>query len=72
MALQTSMEQKLSEIADNMTKALEALSERVGICEERCKEPVNPSKRRYEDPEGGPHEGEKRRRLIDIPQGSRI
>ena len=42
MLLQTSLEQKLSDIATNMTKALEALSERVAICEERCKEPVNP------------------------------
>ena len=68
MALQTSMEQKLSEIADNMKKALKALSEREGNCEERCKESINPSKRRHEDPdEGGPHEGEKCRSLIDIP-----
>ena len=74
MALQTSMEQKMSDIADNMKKALEALFERVAICEERCEEPVNPSKRRHEDPEdeGGPHEGEKRRRLTDIPQGRSI
>jgi len=55
-----------------MKKALEALSEQVVICEERCKEPVNPSKRRHEDPDSGPHEGEKRRRLIDIPQGGSI
>jgi uncharacterized protein YeeX (DUF496 family) len=72
MALQTSKEKKLSEIVANMTKALEALSERVAICEERCKEPVNPSKRRHEDPDSGPHEGEKRRRLIDLPQGRSI
>ena len=72
MALQTSMEQKLLDIADNMKKALEALAERVAICEERCKEPINPFKRRHEDPEGGPHEGEKRRRLTDIPQGRSI
>ena len=51
MALQTSLETKLSDIANNMTTALKALSERVAICEERCKEPVNVSKRRHEDPE---------------------
>ena len=74
MALQTSLETKLSDIASTMTKALEALSERVAICEERCREPVNPSKRSHEDPEneGGPHEGEKCRRLTDIPQGRSI
>ena len=73
LALKTSLENKLSDIADTMTKALEALSERVAICEQQCKEPVNPSKRRHEDPdEGGPHEGEKRRRLTDIPQGRSI
>ena len=74
MALQTSLESKLSDIASTMTKALEALSEGVAICEERCKEPVNPSKERHEDPEdeGGPYEGEKRRRLTDIPQGQSI
>ena len=57
-----------------MTKALEALSESVAICEEQCREHVNPSKRRHEDPEdkGGPHEGEKRRILTDIPQGRTI
>ena len=62
MGLQTSMEQKLLEIVDNMAKALEALSERVAICEERCKEPVNRSKRRHEDPDSGPHGVAKRRR----------
>ena len=46
----------------------------MAICEERCKEPINPSKQRREDPEdeGGPHEGEKRRRLTDIRQGQSI
>ena len=74
MVLDTSLESKLSDIASTMTKVLESLSERVAICEERCREPVNPSKWRHEDPEdeGGPHEGEKRRRLTDIPQGRSI
>ena len=34
LALQTSLEKKLSDISSTMTKALEALSERVAICEE--------------------------------------
>ena len=74
MALQTSLETKLSDIANNITKALEALSERLAICEEQCKEPVNPSKRRHEDSEGegGPYGGEKHRRLTNIPQGRSI
>ena len=42
-----------------MQKALEAMSKRVAICEERYKEPVKPSKRRHQDPDSGPHEGEK-------------
>ena len=57
----------MSDIADKMKKALEALSERVAICEECCTEPVNPSKRRHEDPDEGPHEGEKRQRLTELP-----
>ena len=65
--LKTSLEQKIENIAETMKKALEALSERVAMCEEQCKEPVNPSKRRHEDPDSGPHEGEKRQRLTDLP-----
>ena len=44
----------------------------MAICQERCKEPINPSKRWHEDPDSGPHEGEKRRRLVDLPQGRSI
>ena len=50
-----------------MKKALEAMSERIAMCEEQCKELVNPSKRRHEDPNSGPHEGVKRQRLTDLP-----
>ena len=66
--LKTSLEQKIENIAETMKKALEALPERVAMCEEQCKEPVNPSKRRHEDPDSGPHEGEKRQRLTDLPR----
>ena len=66
LQLKTSLEQKIEDIVETMKKALEAMSERIDICEERCKEPVNPSKRRHEDPERGPQEGSKRQRLTNL------
>ena len=46
---------------------LYAMSEHITIWEERCKEPVNPSKKTHEDPDSSPHEGEKRERLTYLP-----
>ena len=43
------------------------MSERIAICDEQRKGPVNLSKRRHEDLDADPHEGEKRQRVTDLP-----
>ena len=56
----------MGNITEIMKKALEAMYDRIAMCEEQCKGPVNPSKQRHEDLDSDPYEGEKRQRLIDL------
>ena len=57
----------MDSISNTMHKALDAMHERIAIVEESCKGPVNPQKRRHEDLDSGPLEGEKRQRVNDLP-----
>ena len=55
----------------NIQSALDRLSKRVLVVKESCKSTANPLKRRHEDPDSDPYEGEKKQRLDSASKSSR-